>query len=477
MYRVAIADDEEFIRAGILARIEESRMPLQVVGTAGSGLQAVQLYRETKPELFFVDIRMPGMDGLAFIEHVRKEDPGCSTRFIIISGYDDFPYMQKALRMGVSDYLKKPIQQEEFEGMLRTACEAIDRERSRPFGEAISRNYWDDFCRGRTGEEAGGTFLLVFRPGLRHFEAMEDLMKICPPEQWKILCFHEVENAVLLYGYGTRLEEGDQICRRLNAHVVSAFGTDLLPDEMLARMEAAMNLRFVHRLPFFCRAEDVPLQETDTSFLPELRAAIENVREERFRSLIPSVFRNVFSSEESVPAAGQIFQICVTEIADSYIRHGRPIPPDVRRALLPMALTGYQDEEELADGLCALAEKLNAVLAEMDRKKDITGKISQYIQDHYIENLTLTSIADEFFLAPTYLSKRFKEKTGKTVMQYLEEIRMERAMEMLRSSDRSISDIAASVGYNDSNYFARTFRKTTGVTPREYRGKGNLPSD
>lgn len=106
MYSICIADDEKYVLKSIAQRISSSGMELEVVGMAGNGLEALELYDREQPDIFFVDINMPVVNGLDFIERIRKKDPDVRTRFIIISGYDDFAYMKKAIQLGVINYIK-----------------------------------------------------------------------------------------------------------------------------------------------------------------------------------------------------------------------------------------------------------------------------------------------------------------------------------------------------------------------------------
>ena len=131
MYSICIADDEKYVLKSITQRISSSGMELEVVGMAGNGLEALELYDREQPDIFFVDINMPVVNGLDFIERIRKKDPDVRTRFIIISGYDDFAYMKKAIQLGVINYIKKPIRQQEFTDMLRDVCRQLDEEREK----------------------------------------------------------------------------------------------------------------------------------------------------------------------------------------------------------------------------------------------------------------------------------------------------------------------------------------------------------
>ena len=99
-----------------------------------------------------------------------------------------------------------------------------------------------------------------------------------------------------------------------------------------------------------------------------------------------------------------------------------------------------------------------------------------YIRKHYQENLSLNALAEQFFLHPNYLSRLFKEKTGKNFVEYLTEVRMEKVMELLDGTEDKIADICAMAGYDNPRYFSKVFKQYTGMTPSEYRERngGNV---
>lgn len=116
MFRAVIADDEEIIRNGLKKLIESYDLDLSVVGTAQDGEEALELINTYQPELILMDINMPFMNGLEVIEKTRELDP--NAKIIIISGYDQFEYAQKALELGVYCYLLKPIQYRDFKNII-----------------------------------------------------------------------------------------------------------------------------------------------------------------------------------------------------------------------------------------------------------------------------------------------------------------------------------------------------------------------
>ena len=113
MYRVLIIDDEKFIRKSIRNRINWEKYGFSVAAEAGNGAEAIRIMSEITPHLIIVDIRMPVMDGLAFIKEARKKFP--KSIYVIMSAYSDFEYARRAMQLGVAEYVLKPIEEEEME--------------------------------------------------------------------------------------------------------------------------------------------------------------------------------------------------------------------------------------------------------------------------------------------------------------------------------------------------------------------------
>lgn len=116
MYKVMIVDDVKYIRKSICNRISWEALGLSVAAEAGNGEEALEQMRTVYPDIVLVDIRMPLMDGLAFVAEAKKISPGC--HYIIMSAYSDFSYAQKAIKLGVSDYILKPVEESELEALL-----------------------------------------------------------------------------------------------------------------------------------------------------------------------------------------------------------------------------------------------------------------------------------------------------------------------------------------------------------------------
>lgn len=125
MLQVVLADDEKTIREGMANLIQSYHLPLQIVGLAQDGQQALEYVRDYRPEILIIDINMPYLNGLQTIEIVKKENP--EMKIIIVSGYDSFNYAQKALELGVFSYLLKPLNFTDFNAALNAAVESYEK--------------------------------------------------------------------------------------------------------------------------------------------------------------------------------------------------------------------------------------------------------------------------------------------------------------------------------------------------------------
>ena len=123
MYKVLIADDEDIIRNG-LAGLVSSYPGLEVAALAEDGEIALELARETQPDLLLVDINMPFLNGFAFIEQSRAVVP--NAEIVMVTGYDNFEFVQKALQLGVADYILKPVMEEPFYAVLDRVTARLD---------------------------------------------------------------------------------------------------------------------------------------------------------------------------------------------------------------------------------------------------------------------------------------------------------------------------------------------------------------
>ncbi|MFQ6864272.1 response regulator [Blautia sp.] len=410
VYQVLIVDDEEIVCRGLARFVKWEKYGFQVAGTAASGEEALSILGKKPIDLIFMDIRMPQMTGLELLKLVKEQYP--QTKCVILSGYSDFSYAQEAIRNGASDYLTKPVVLKDIETLL----------------ERLSSEFTHQQKESLIHTNRMEALLLSAVKGYSHIDPHRyDLPNL---KQWYGL-------SMLLKNKSFSQMEIDEKKQQMRSQISSVIPSAIFLDDELSSLFAL--------LPW----------ESDTSF-DSLTALLEQLcfglKE---WSCGASSLKYGFGElqegwEESRKA--QLFH--QTKPTDSIILYS-----NIKQNLACTPTPALDISREVPD--------------EKNINKDVIQEIQNFICCHYAENISLNSLAEQFYLHPNYLSRLFKEKTGHNFVEYLTEIRMEKVKELLRSSNKKIIEICDMTGYDNPRYFSKVFKQYTGMTPREYRD--NLP--
>lgn len=477
MFKVCIADDEKYVLESIQHRVLQCGLDIEIAGTAQNGMEAYELYEKEKPDIFFVDISMPVCGGLEFVERVRRLDKESTTKFIIVSGYDDFEYMKKAIKNGVVNYIMKPVNQQELYETLEEICRTLQEKRDK---EQDSDRNWRFLQEYTEREEVfHGTLLLIF--GNNIVRNMKDCVDNADErrllrklgEIGKYLRFHETDNMFLVMIPEKFLSEQEIYClweeiRRLQEiYLVYKKGKNLSVQQMIDEMEITLNGRFWQGSMHVLMSK--PIVKADEADLSGLERAIENTREEEWKKEITGLGKGIFDKKENVSVLKEFYQSVLILVANKYRQHNYEIPEILKEELYPYSLERCMNRQEIQKKMYEFTRLIHEKILQESQKNELVEQVIEYLEYHYAEEMNLNDIANEFFVAPNYLYKKFKEKKDMTVMQYLENIRMHKAEELLRNTNISVTAVAGMTGYNDSNYFARIFKKNYGLSPREFR--------
>lgn len=523
MFKVLIADDEKKVIQLMQKLIDWEGAGYEIVGTANDGLTALELVERLQPDLLVTDIRMPGCSGIELLRQARdlKSDLLC----IVVSGYREFEYAQSALKYGVEDYLLKPLNKNEMTELLHKIraklTKGIEQEYQKKLNarrnqELLIRKLRDSSASGsgftdreRVNQEYGFCFLsgisavMLVKPdipkavkhrqsyGILMEHTLETVRKFAPvvAEEWAAAILPEGVAVLLNSGeaefpdlkkYFLKIRKEIEQERDLFGEIRVTICLGLLAEsfaELPRSLETAVQL-CEDRL---CIKETIRNANTETfSSLVRcqlesgeriaLQEAVELLAADEYVLELESSFLKMNYNKK---ISGRMIRNWFEDVVDltlfklsSFGVEGNRIKADLLDQFW-YASTAMEVKDILKEGFCYILEELHKE-KEAKEAKPITDA-KRYIREHYRETLRLEDVSSAVGFNATYFSSLFKKETGMNYMDYLTELRMTKAKELLSESDLSLADVAEQVGYNDLKYFSRLFKKAAGINPSEYK--------
>ena len=453
-----------------------------------------------KPDILITDIRMPFMDGLELCKLVKKELP--NIKILILSGYDEFDYAKEAIRLGVTEYLLKPISSGKLLEALNGVSESIRREKEdkdlvRKYMEEMRENtehekqkFFEQMIAGNlsmadaleTGKKyemnlsAGMYNLLLFRFTLgeenrKSGELLGEAEYAIEKLTERLEYVFEFQRGVEGWAFLLMADNEEQMSERVkelskdleeimkNYSTIAYFGGIGQPvarlrelEESFREAERALAARFTMELNRIISVEDIRMaQNVDTLDDIEITSfgEIEKTR------IIMDAYIVMMSFCEKIEGIEGEMQAQSEELKNS--------------------MKTIQTLEEIKNYIRMLLKKIIGVRDTISgrRYSDIIEIAKDQIRKTYMsDEISLNTIAAEVGMSPSYFSSIFSKEMGKTFVEYLTEIRMDRAKELLMCSSMKTSEIGYEVGYKDPHYFSYIFKKTQNCTPKEFRARG-----
>lgn len=514
MYKAIVVDDEKMIRNGIRNLIPWGAIGVDTVLTASSGVEALQIVEKEKPDIMLTDICMAQMDGLTLIEHVNRINP--DTKIIVLTGYDNFEYAQRCCRMKVQDFILKPVDETYLIDVIKRQIMALEEYKSNRYNQKIMSRVQGiseqvkievamrDLIHGRVNSEELSSFYAEYN--YQQDQAMQvaivlpiakdhakwgghdDLLNISV----KNMCIERFD--CLNQGITFQDDDGRIIIAIFNS---SDF------DETIERVEQLKNL-MGNELDVFPKVilgsfakgfAEIRISYNDALYLLQNSNEIHediiqpHVTEQRlgnfdktFQELKRIMYSNIGQSEEVMKA-----YVTFEKATKSYNLSNSL----VRRYCVEMASLLYliylEDTDKNLDN--RLTSLLNSLLysnaedalkitkdfirqltyQEDENIHELVSSAKLYIKENLAEDLSVSSIAENLYITPNYLSRLFKKETGEGCNDYIIRKRIEKAKSLLETTNIKTGAIAIMVGYRDINYFSLAFKKNTGMSPTEYR--------
>lgn len=533
--KIFLVEDEIVIRNGIKNSIEWEREGYKFVGEASDGELAYPMILKEKPDILITDIRMPFMDGLELSRLAKQELP--DIRILILSGYDEFDYAKEAIRLGVTEYLLKPIsasklleslkgvsqlirQEKEERALLKRYAEDMkentEREKLKLFGQLISgglstaeainlgRQY-DMNLSAHVYEIILFKFFSIIGVGgqsnflVEACERLEDMIRKIPYiyifqrgiDGWAFLLTAEDEEQME--------QKTDRLGKRIESMMedyqgIEYFGGIGKPVMRLRELpqsfceaDYAFSGRFLSRLNRIVRVGELKDMQGPGNFEVSGFGEIERTRES-----VEKFLNN--GTQDEIEGFVKVYMKEMPEDNFKSMLMRQYIVMDVYIVIMSfcekigVSDDAFQDEAErfkdaiqkvhTAEEMLEYMRKFLSRAIELRdmvsgrRYSDIIEAAKEKIESAYmLEEISLNTVAAGVGMSPSYFSSVFSREMGKTFVEYLTGIRMDKAKELLMCSSMKTSEIGYEVGYKDPHYFSYLFKKTQGCSPKEYRAR------
>jgi Response regulator containing CheY-like receiver domain and AraC-type DNA-binding domain len=524
---IIIIDDILSVVEGLAQQIPWSEYDINVVGTASNGEQGLELTRQNQADILLTDIRMPKLDGIDMAQRVLQDHPSC--KLIFMTGYADFEYAQQAVRLGAFDFVTKPFSMEELLEVVLKARDQILNERTKKmqFSQLqakvnesmplLRQEYFRLLIHHRANEQdvirrwdfleldLKKNDLVVMVAEVNQFRENSELIPINEVELTYFAIHNILEetlrgftNGIVIRESANRILiiynaiENDMIgnlaemchdnCIRFAKRTISiGVGSSTasvqgLPDSYREAC-LALSYHFYTGDGGVIRYSDISNNQKIAPKYPveeerDMVAAILFGNEELALNILDRLYEQILSDKApSLP------------LYQSYVLFG--IANVLIRSLLEKV--AYEEIEILENQLRELQgrgvviEEIYRLLQQICQEgcRLINSRLSiesyqlierslRYMEEHLHAELTVSQCAAHVYLSRSYFASLFKKVTGKRFSQYLSELKIMKAKQML-TEGRAIQDIAMALGYEERRNFSDMFKKFTGMTPSEYR--------
>jgi two-component system response regulator YesN len=528
MYRLLIADDEGIMLESLKSIIAGQFGNKCEVETAKTGRAVIEKAETFHPDIVFMDIHMPGINGIQAIREIRKFNTGAL--FYVISAYDKFDYAKEAIDLGVERYLTKPISKKTIISVVEEAMERVDenrRERSNLLriqekletvipvvengfvssllfqnemrdvsyyrqlldleeenGYVMAVQFGSDYEGGRLVSPVGmNVKAQSFYPQFRELVKADFDCVIGPVMSNRIMIIVPTQEAAVTYEERIRLvERARSLATKLSVRLEAKFRIGIGRVKPMEELE--YSYREAMRALSDSRARVIHIDDLQQAGVYDEAFPVEN-EHRLFQRLkagdVDAVVQelNTFFDwmilhypEDRNNIRLKVLEYIIwgerTAFESGVVNYGF----SYRRDYLETALS-FESYEELR---AWFQEKMVSICCTIrDHREEQSGsvvkKAQSYIAEHYASDISLDEVSREVNISPYYFSKIFKEESGENFIEYLTRIRIGKAREMLEQPGASIKEVSIRCGYPDPNYFSRIFKKQTDMTPREYKAK------
>jgi two-component system response regulator YesN len=532
-YKLILVDDEEEVRQGVLRKIQWDEYGFQVIGEAENGKEALEIAEKVIPDVILTDIKMPFMDGLELAKVMKERYP--TTKIIVLTGFDEFEYAHKAIKLNVTEYVLKPISASELIEVLVKVKREIDEEiaekedldalrehyrksipilkekfltslitstiekeeieeRALSYGinlhgngfvtSVISIDSSVDSLNGGLHEEKELLKFAVLNIVDEILEKHSPGMAFLHNEQivFVTVC-KESDREIIINGTLSILEEVRQTVNKflkitVTIGVGNVCNNIVFINRSYENAVTALDYRIFMGSNRVIWIEDIEPKSLERIVFDEVKehnlsSAIKLGTEEEIEKVIDSIFKEL----TDIKVAFKDYQIYLMEMLTTILKAARSSGVDMDKLVgvnenIFADFYSLKDIQQLLNWFKKISIQVmtHIVKDRNDTSTLLVQKAKKFVEDNYSEvDITINKVCEYLHISATYFSFIFKRETKTTFINYLTQVRMDAAKELLRVTSLKSFEIAEKVGYSEPNYFSYSFKKKFGLSPSEYR--------
>lgn len=526
MYKIMLADDEGIVIDSLKFIIEKEFGNEFAVEFAKTGRSVIELAETFRPDIAIMDIQMPGINGIEAMKEIRQSN--ANIVFIVMSAYDKFDYATEAIKLGVLEYITKPMDKTKIVNAIKKAVEVVDKDRKRRSNELMVKEkletvvpiienglIYDIFSKERftedidsyrtvLGIESEYAYMLAVICGdaqegshmtnavgssvkmQQHYREVREILK----EYFDCIVGNVMSNKIAVLvpydkgsmDYNERIELIDnarEAVRRLKKKIDINFRIGISRPgkftDMSSAYSEAINALFI-TTGSVAHADDLPIgvkyeENYPADMEKELWDSVEKGDTNNALIAAGNFFdwmRDNTSNDMEIKTKVLEFVLWAEKIA--YVKGGMTYSFNTRQDYLPTLLS-LSDYGKLKEWFLEKIKQAchNVLSTPSEKSNSVIETAKEYIRANYNKDISLDDVSRILNISPYYFSKLFKDDTDVNFIEYLTNIRIDKAKELLNSTNYSMKEICSMVGYSDPNYFSRSFKKNVGVTPTEYK--------
>lgn len=472
MYKAYLVDDEPWVLVGLKNTFNWQNYNFHIIGESIDPFTALDQIIALKPDLVLLDIRMPELNGIDLMKKAKQA--GTEAEFVFISGFAEFSYAREALQNGAFDFLLKPVEVPEANKLLQKLFFSLEQSRLEKdlhdFENLLEKTIDIPSFLGKRG----------FCQKYEYFQAVS-IFHSCPEYTNSLFDATKCEYINLYIGSNKAIyivNSNDNIENYINdllfsntnnweiisASTISNSVYDL--PRLVLEADIFSYNQFVNPSSKFSVYRKIKYEALN-AILTNLNYAISNQSKSDTKSILQDfedyIYQNNFGINECVYFWNQLYSLLHQKFADNVEN-------------LELGFSDHRQIYHRFRSLTSMCEYLDQVISALyvpDESFLISNQsfknILDYINKHYSENLQLKELASKFYLNASYCCELFKKTTGKKFSEYLIDLRLKKACELLLDTDLTIQEISILTGYSDYYYFNRGFKKNFGVTPAQYK--------